>query len=430
MKYRTYIIALFIVISLPGLIRAQQASPAQPNEEEKAQFDELRARGSRALFNLDYEGARRNFNEIVRLFPDHPAGPLSLASGLLAKTLNESRRLQSGLYNSDSFYAKADHKSSDKVEPQVVEQFRAWTRSAKQLAEARLKLNPRDTEALYFLGATEALRAVFAAAVERSFMGALKDGSNAVDHHRQVLKLDPNFRDAELTIGLYEYVMGSLPLPARLLASLAGAHGSKRRGLLTLERVAHEGHWASDNARTLLIVLYKREKRFGDALAVSRELAAKYPHNYLFRLEAADALTSQAAADRGANRGAEAARAEQEALDIYDGLLRDYAPLNPAWRSLDLIHFRYGDSLLVAGQPERAAKEFLAAASVVGAESSLATLSHLHAGQALDLAGKREDALAQYRVVLNRPLAYDAQEEARRGLREQYKNERPRGKGR
>ncbi len=430
MKYRIYIIALFIVVLMPGLICAQQTIPAELNEKERAQFDDLRERGSQALFNLDYEGARRDFNEIVRLFPDHPAGPLFLASGLMAKTLNESRRLQSGIYNSDSFYAKADHKSSDKVDPQVVEQFRARTKSAKQLAEARLKLNPRDTEALYFLGATEGLKAAFSATVERSFMGALKDGSNAVEHHRQVLKLDPSFHDAELTIGLYEYVMGSLPLPVKLLASLTGAHGSKKRGLLTLERVVHEGHWASDNARSLLIVLYKREKRFGDALAVSRELAAKYPRNYLFRLEAADALTSQAAVDRGANREAEADSAEREALEIYDALLRDYSPLNPASRSLDLIHFRYGDSLLIAGQPEQAAKEFLAAASVAGAESSLATLSHLHAARALDLAGKRNDALAQYRVVLNRPLAYDAQEEARRGLREQYKNEKQRGKGR
>ena len=32
-----------------------------------------------------------------------------------------------------------------------------------------------------------------------------------------MLKLDPTYVDAELTIGLYDYVLGSLPMPVRLL---------------------------------------------------------------------------------------------------------------------------------------------------------------------------------------------------------------------
>lgn len=416
---------LAAVAQTPAVIFGQQASATQLDERDRARFDDLRARGSEALFNLDYEGARREFNEIVKLFPDHPGGPLFLAASLWAKTLNESRRLQSGLYNSDSFYAKGN----DKIDPQTVEQFRAWTKAAKQLAEARLKRNPRDVEALYFLGSAEGLKAAFAASVQRSFIGALKEGSNSVDRHRQVIKLDPNFHDAELTIGLYDYVVGSLPLPVKLLASVAGAHGSKKRGLLTLERVARQGHWASDEARALLIVLCKREKRYADALAFARELAAKHPRNYLFKLEAADALSLQATVERRANRATEAAKYEREALDIFEALLNDRSALTTASRALDLIHFRYGESLLVAGQHEHAAKEFLAAASVANAESSLTTMAHLRGAQALDLAGKRSDALAQYRTVLNRPDAYDAHEEARRGLREPYKMRSGGGKG-
>ncbi len=35
-------------------------------------------------------------------------------------------------------------------------------------------------------------------------MAALRAGTDSVDHHREVLKLSPDFRDAELTIGLHE----------------------------------------------------------------------------------------------------------------------------------------------------------------------------------------------------------------------------------
>src|SRR6185295_12110662 len=130
------------------------------------------------------------------------------------------------------------------------------------------------------------------------FMAALSSGSSGVGTQRDVLKLDPNFHDAELSIGMYDYIVGSLPLAVRMLASIASVHGSKKRGIQTLERVAKEGHWARDNARLLLISIYKKEKRFPEALALSRELQKKYPRNYLFSLETADSLISQAAIER------------------------------------------------------------------------------------------------------------------------------------
>src|SRR3712207_8308312 len=58
------------------------------------------------------EGALTRFKELTRAYPDHPAGPQFLAASLWLKTLNQSRRLQSGLYNNDSFYAKTDRKST------------------------------------------------------------------------------------------------------------------------------------------------------------------------------------------------------------------------------------------------------------------------------------------------------------------------------
>ncbi|HEY0380016.1 MAG TPA: hypothetical protein VGC87_24090 [Pyrinomonadaceae bacterium] len=381
--------------------------------ESSARLDELRAAGFEALFNLDYEAARKNFKEIARLFPDHPAGPQFLAAALWAKALNESRRLQASLYSTDSFYEQKE----DKPDPRMVEEFRDLTRTAAQLAKARLRRNPKDVEALYSLGATEGLKAAFSTTIQRSFMSALSDGSSSVERHREVLKLDPSFHDAELTIGFYDYVVGTLPAPVKLLASMVGTRGSKKRGLATLQRVAAEGRWAKDDARALLIVLFKRERRYSDALAMASELGAKYPRNYLFKLEAADALVSMAVVERGAGREAEAKKAETEALAVFDALVRDRA----AARSLDRIHFLYGEALVGAGQPDSAAKEFLAAAAVTGAEPGMATLAHLQAARAYDLAGKRPDALAQYRIVLARPDSSNAHEQAKQGLKEPYK---------
>ncbi|MBD0371177.1 MAG: hypothetical protein ICV60_10110 [Pyrinomonadaceae bacterium] len=411
---------LLVLLFVVGVAQAQQPQAIRSgmSDSDRARFNELRAKGFDALYNLDYETARDSFKEIEKLFPNHPAGPQFQAALLWSKTLNESRRLKSSLYGSDEFYEG----SEDKVDARVVDEFMDYARRARILAEARLKRDPKDIEALYFLGATEGLKAAFEAGVQRSFMSALRDGSRSVDRHRDVIKLEPGFRDAELTIGLYDYVVGSLPLPVKLLASLTGTRGSKKRGLETLARVTKEGQWARDDAKSLLIVLYKREKRFTDALALAREMSEKYPRNYLFKLEAADALSSLATIDRAEGRMTEAAGREREAFSIFDSLLHERAARGSALsRAQDQIHFQYGETLLAAGQFDRAAKEFLATTTVAGAEAGLVTQAHLRAAQSYDLAGKRTEALAQYRIVVTRPDIYNSQNEAKRGLREPYR---------
>lgn len=417
MKYLIFFLAVLVVLNTSLVALGQQVKTSLIKEADRARFEELRKEGFDALYNLDYDAARAKFKELARLFPEHPAGPQFLAASLWLQTLNESRRLQASLYSNDSFYAKTE----DKADPRVVEQFRDWTRQAKQLAEARLKRDPKDAEALYFLGATQSLKAAFAAAVERRFISALRDGSDGVDHHRDVIKLDPNFHDAELSIGLYDYIVGGLPLPVKLLASIGGFHGSKKRGIETLNRVVREGRWATDDAKVMLIAVLKRERRFAESLTLSRDLGSKYPRNYIFKLESADALVSQAAVDRQTNKASTAEAEEREAFQIFDALLRDRTTRDTAARSLDLIHFKYGEALFTAGQWERASKEFLATTAVPNAEQGLTTMAHLRAAQSLDLAGKRNEALTQYRAVLARPDIYDAHDEAKDGLREPFK---------
>src|SRR6266849_4386191 len=255
-------LSTIFMLALSVAAVAQTAPTPWLNETERARFETLRITGSEALFNLDYETARKSFKEMAVVFPKYPAGPQFLADTIWIETLYQTRRLQSSLYGGDdTFYSTSD----DKADPAIIDQFRTLTRQARQLAEARLKQSPRDVEALYFLGAIEGLKASFEEAVERRHFAALKDGSDAVDRHREVLKIDPSYHDAEITIGLYDYTVGSLPLAYKILAGVAGFHGSKKRGLAAIERVTKEGRWARDDAKTLLIVLYTREKRFSEA---------------------------------------------------------------------------------------------------------------------------------------------------------------------
>jgi hypothetical protein len=278
---------------------------------QQAQLDTLRAEGYEALYNLDYEGARQRFQKMVELAPENPAGAQCLASSLWLQQLNESYQVKSTLYSSTE--QKTDHRQTD--------EFRKWIRQAKTLSEARLKKEPRNVDALYYLGAAEALEAAYTAQVERKYVAALRAGTNAVEHHREVIKLSPEYHDAELTIGLYNYVVGSLSLPLKMIAGTMGVRGSKKRGLETLERVTVEGKWARDLARILLVDIYKREKRYEDVVKMARQLSDKYPRNYLYKLQMADALTSQIAMLR--KQKAPFRNEENELQNIFTALSRD-----------------------------------------------------------------------------------------------------------
>jgi len=416
-KYST-LIFLFLLSSFPFVSAlAQSGDDKKGTPAVSPRLELLQEQGSEAIFNLDYDVARQRFKEMGRLYPDDPTGPEMLATTLWLETLNEARRLQSAIYSTQSFYAGPE----DKPDPGVVRDFRDLTRQATQLAKARLQRNPRDPQTLYVLGAIESLRAAFAATVERRFIASLRAGSDSIDTQRNVIKLDPNFHDAELTIGMYDYIVGTLPLPVKMLASVAGAHGSKKRGIQTLERVAKEGQWARDDAKVLLIAIYKKEKRFPEALALSRELHEKYPRNYLFSLETADSLASQAAIERQTSKAKDAAALESEAVITFETMLHERSAPGAVPRALDLIHVRYGEALLLMGQAERAAREFLAATTVKGADAATVSRGHLRAAQAFDLAGKRTEALAEYGVVLSRPNIYDSHDQAHRGQKDPYR---------
>src|SRR4026208_1445448 len=148
-----YLGCLLILLLCAPLVCAQ--TTPWLTEAKTTRCEERRRSGLDALYNIDYDKANREFKEIVRLYPNHPGGYQLLAARLWIKTLYETRRLQVSLYSSESFYSNGD----DKVDPKIVTEFRNLTREARRLAEAKLKLEPKNIEALDFLANTEGLKA-------------------------------------------------------------------------------------------------------------------------------------------------------------------------------------------------------------------------------------------------------------------------------
>src|SRR5438105_15486902 len=96
-----FLLIVFAIVLTCGLSSALHSPSAWLTENERARFEQMRIAGSEALFNLDYDTARKNFKAIADVFPNFPAGPQFLADTLWVETLYQSRRLQSSLYEND-----------------------------------------------------------------------------------------------------------------------------------------------------------------------------------------------------------------------------------------------------------------------------------------------------------------------------------------
>jgi len=359
--------------------------------------------GFEALYNMRYETAAEHFQEIIRLDPEHPAGYIYLASSIWLKHLASLRRLQTQLYNRNaSFFVK----KNDTVDPDVDKQFQDLIGKGMNLAEDRLKKDKNDVVALYFLGVAKGALAGYESTVKRSFFSSLRNGSKAVELHRTVLKRDPNFTDAYLSVGMYDYVVGSLPIGVKILAFIGGHHGSKKDGLAKLEKVYKDGTFARVEAGVILVLLYDREKRLEDSLKIQRELSAQYSRNPIFRSEIARTLARL-------GRYNESVKLYEELLG--DSVALDYMP--------DLINYQYAETLFDLNLWEKAYYHYILSTSFPKAPESLITMAHLEAGKCLDAMQKRELALKEYQFVLNRAQAFHSRDEAKKYLKKPFRPE-------
>jgi tetratricopeptide (TPR) repeat protein len=379
-------------------VRAQEPGQPAVTENKAALFDQLRRQAFDAFYNLDYSTSSQLFQQIMELVPEHPAGYLYMATQVWVGQLNRTRRLQTGIYSSSSFYSK----SPEKVDPEVDRQFQEYVQKAIEKAQARLHQNERDVDARYFLGAAYAILAAYQGTAAREFYAALKNGSRAVSEHRKVVEQDPQFADAYLTIGIYDYIVGSLPLWVKVIAALGGIRGSQERGIEELRRVVEQGKYASDDARVLLIAIYAREGDNQKALALINELVNRYPRNYYFPIEAANLLLNMGRRQDGFN-AFEAMLQQEPFRDVYD-----------------LVHFQYAQSLSANGYNVAALHHYRHVINLPHASPQLVSLAHLQVGRLLDLRGEREAAIAEYKTVLNQDNVFDSHEQAEQYLKKPF----------
>ncbi len=373
--------ALGLFLVLAGFL----ALPLAADDLVKLQ-DPLNSPGWRHFYNNEYDSATSDFEQEVREHPSDPGAYNHLAQTILYHEIFRNGALESELVTGNNPFLR-----SPKVEISDAQRskFEDTMSKALSLGQARLAKDPNDATALYDLSVTYGLRANYEFLVDKAWMDALRNATQSRKYSNQVLQLQPGLTDAYLIQGLHDYVVGSLPFYLRMVGFLAGFHGDRDRGLQELQVVAQRGVLNKYDARILLAVIYRRERRPEDAIPLLQGLGQMFPHNYLLQLEQV-----QMYSDAG-NKTA--------ALSILAQVERLRAAQTEGYRELPLEKIEYlrGNLLFWYGDVRPALDEMKAVtAKVDNLDLNTAVLAWLRLGQLYDLCGRHEEAVAAYRETM------------------------------
>lgn len=357
------------------------------------------------FYLLDYPAAVARFQ---RFHEEHPGDPQATALLLNAVVFQELYRLDlldTTFYANDGFLTGRHATQED---PKKRDQILALADEAVHEADWRVSKNANDIDALYARGWARSLKCTYVAMVERGFGSGFRLATKAKDDCARVLQLDPDYVDAKLVVGVYEYVVGALPLPFKFLIGFAGITGSKSKGMEMLWDDAHRGFATNVEARTVITLFLRREGKYKEAIEVIRGLKQEYPRDYLFCLEEANLR-------KDAGEGMGAVRAYQEV--IADSAKPGYF----AEARLELAYFGLGDALRGQRHYLEAAHAYEQAAASAGVGPELKVRTLLAAGECHDVLGDRQSALADYKAAIEAGPNTSRADTARKHLNSPYR---------
>jgi len=357
------------------------------------------------FYNLDYPGAIERFERFHAAHPGDPQGTVLLLDAVLFQELYRQDLLDTTFYANDGFLTGRHATQED---PKTRDRILALADETMHEADWRLGRNANDVDALYARGWARALKCTYIAMVQRGYASGFRLALQAKNDHVRVLQLDPDYIDAKLVVGVYEYVVGALPLPFKLLIGFAGITGSKSRGLEMLTDDGNRGPVTNIEARTTIALFLRREARYKEAIEVVRGLKREYPRDYLFSLEEANLRK-----DAGEGMVAVAAYREILAANAKPGYFYS--------ARMELTYFGLGDALRGQRHYGEAAESYEQAAGTPNVGPELKIRSLLAAGECRDLTGNRQQAVNDYQAAISTGPNTSRADTARKNLRSAYR---------
>ena len=219
--------------------------------------------GLEALYNFNFKSADKTFDEIIKNYPENPAGYQCKSISYLWFFLDSKNDLD-------------------------FENFFAYTDTAINKAESILDKDTTDEFTLYILGSVYANR-TFAFTREENYFDAVFAASKFYSYFNQLLDEDSLYYDAYMGKGLYNFAISQAPQTWSWAIRISGMTGDKQVGLNYLETAAKKGEISRVDAQFYLSQIYSEFLlKYSDAQKILNNLTWRFPNNLLFRYSLAN----------------------------------------------------------------------------------------------------------------------------------------------
>jgi tetratricopeptide (TPR) repeat protein len=362
------------------------------------------------LYNNEFDAAIADFEVGVKAHPADLESYNHLAQAILYREMLRNGALESQLVSGTNPFLRRPKMS---ISTQDKTRFAYCVDRSVTLSQTVLDRDPRNIPALYALGVAHGLRANYAFLVEKAWVDSLREAMAAKKFNEQILDIDPNFVDAKLILGVDDYVVGCLPFHMRALGFVAGFRGDKDGGIRKLEEVAKTGILNRYDAKIVLAVIYRRERCPQKAIPLLKDLAARFPRNYLLRFEQVEMYS-----DLGDKNSALRVLAE------VDDLRRNGAP---GFQKLlpEKIKYLRGNLLFWYGDLDASLADLKQVTqNAVAVNLGTAVMAWLRLGQVYDLKGNHKQAMEAYRETMKTAPESAAAAEAKSYMSNPYRRKR------
>lgn len=363
------------------------AGGARTSPAAEAKLDE----GIKALYGLEYPKSRRAARELIEMDPDNPFGYLFEAGAIWWQASQEF-----GLF-----------KDTPTLQGLFEQDIEAGLRKAEGYMDSKDKQTKKD--GMFVAGMTLGVRGQWNL-MKRNYWAALGDGKKSMKLLRKLNKMDDEYEDAYLGLGVFDYQAAHLSGVAKI-GALFGLRGDEKRGLERINRAVEKAGFARRQAAQMLSSIYIIDLH-DDArgLTVVQGLKKDFPDSVYFIY--LDALLRHRLGDWDGSLAS--------GRDLHARLAADPKAFRPKW--LTLICGLSGPDCLSKPEMEGAlvwldhALETAAKdpAPKKGAKpDTFKTLLRLLRGNVLDILGRRDEAVKEYQKVEFAPPLGESREIAR-----------------
>jgi tetratricopeptide (TPR) repeat protein len=282
------LLAVSAFLPLAATAAAQNTVEA-PNSEQAPVMEadpssQLLESGYRHLYELNFTAARVDFVSYQKERPDDPLGKASEAASYLFEQFHTRGVLTSEFFVNDQTFlggvpgtAEQNHNAG----------FVEANSQAREQAKKILKSNPKDIHGLLALTIADGMESDYDAIIIKKQLPGLSMMRQAEADAKTLLAIDPNEQDANVALGMSNYVIGSLPSYKRAFLWFGGLHGDKQRGMDQMGSAAEHGHYLQPFAKVMLALAYEREHKPEQARELLAQLAEQFPRNSVFARELA-----------------------------------------------------------------------------------------------------------------------------------------------